>query len=122
MSVVKSINHLIVDLKENKNFNANHISNGRDTFDDLYRREMYLTAAIANSNKDISWKSKKHQNGSDMFNGNGFIIGIETPEGTYTHSYKIAYWDLFDIPELDQAKPTDGNRAKGLKCLLKLSK
>ena len=77
------------------------------SFNDLYIQRMYLTALAFNSNPGISWKSKKHEDGT-MFEGY-FIVGINTPKGQYTYHYKLEHWDLFSIPELPKSPTYDGH-------------
>lgn len=122
MSIVKSINSLITDLKAKKMINTDHISDGYHTFEDLYKQRLYLTAALCNTWKDISWKSKKHADGKECFGGGWFIVGIDTPEGQYTYHYRMKHWDLFDIPELETGKEWDGHNSKHVKRLLSLKK
>jgi hypothetical protein len=77
------------------------------SFNDLYNQRMYLTALAFNSNKENCWKSTLHSEG-DMFEGY-FIVGIYTNKGPFTYHYKIEYWDLFDIREVDRAPHWDGH-------------
>jgi hypothetical protein len=96
------------------------VSDGYHTFEELYEQRLYLTATLFNQNKHISWKSKQHDDGS-MFEGNVFVVGIETENGQFTYHYKIKHWDLFDIPEIDKAPKWDGHTAKDVKRLLTLN-
>ena len=41
-----------------------------------------------------------------MFDGD-FIAGINTPDGIATYHFKLEYWDLFQIPEIDRAPKYD---------------
>lgn len=120
MSIVKSINILIRDLKAKRVLNPDHISDGYHTFEDLYRQRMYLTAALCNTWRNISWKSKKHSDGKECFGGDYFIVGIDTPKGQYTYHYRLKYWDLFQIPELEVGKPWDGHTSQEIDRLLSL--
>ena len=84
------------------------LSDGYHTFDELYHHRAILFSKIANSNKEISWKSKLHDDGT-MYDGM-FIVGIETPEGQATYHYDIdPYWDIFNVQELDRAPKWDGH-------------
>ena len=38
-----------------------------------------------------------------------FIIGIDTPEGSYTYHYENKHWDMFDCIDLPRAKHGDGH-------------
>lgn len=78
-------------------------------FKELYYHRMILFSIICNQNKNIAWKSKLHHDGT-MFNKDSFICGIQTPEGQYTYHYKLEYWDMFDIKELEYAPEYDGHK------------
>lgn len=106
--------------KDDFDFFIEHISDGYHTFESLYHQRLVLFATIVNLNKDISWKSKAHEDG-DMYTG-WFIVGIDTPEGSYTYHYKEEYWDYFDCPVLECAKHWDGHTDKDVHRLLSLAK
>ena len=101
------INELILRLKEKDMIETDLISDGYHTFDNLYFQRCILFAFICNQNKNISWKSKKHDDGS-MYD-NYFIVGIDTPKGSYTYHYHMQYWDYFKIKELKKAPKWDGH-------------
>ena len=88
------------------------------SFNDLYTQRMYLTALAFNSNPSIAWKSKEHSDDS-MFEGY-FIVGIDTPEGQYTYHYKLEYWDLFKVEELDRAPEWDGHTSADVTRLMSI--
>jgi len=94
-------------------------SDGYHTFDELYYHRMVLFSIIVNSNKNSSWKSKLHHDGT-MYD-DYFIVGVETNEGQYTYHYHIDNWDLFDCevwrfaPRWDGHKPEDITRLYNLK-------
>ena len=96
------------------------ISDGYHTFDELYEHRMILFSVILNSNKDISWKSKLHDDGT-MFD-DYFIVGITTKEGNYTYHYHINSWDLFDVKELEYAPKWDGHQPSDITRLFSLVK
>jgi len=100
------------------------ITDGYHTFDSLYYQRTVLFAALTNAYPDISWKSFKHSDGQYCFPEHGemnwFIVGIDTPEGSYTYHYEKKYWDIFKCPELECAKPWDGHTDKDVKRLLSL--
>lgn len=97
------------------------LSDGFHTFNDLYYQRCILFATICNLNKNIAWKSKKHNDGKKCFDSDQwFIVGIDTPEGTYTYHYEIKYWDLFTIQELEKGKEWDGHTEKDVTRLLSL--
>ena len=107
MNGEKIVNELILRLKEKDMIETDLISDGYHTFDNLYFQRCILFAFICNQNKNIAWKSKKHDDGS-MYD-NYFIVGINTPNGDYTYHYHMQYWDYFKIKELNRAPKWDGH-------------
>lgn len=113
--------------KENEDLNRKRLngtlSDGYHTYNDLYYQRCILFATICNSNKNISWKSKRHNDGKKCFDSdNWFIVGIDTPNGSYTYHYEIKYWDLFEVQELKKGKEWDGHTEKDVTRLLSLEK
>ena len=98
------------------------LSDGYHTFNQLYHQRAVLFAAIVNQNKDISWKSFKHSDGKYCFDSNGewFIVGIDTPEGSYTYHYEKNYWNMFKCQELECGKEWDGHTEEDVIRLLSL--
>lgn len=95
------------------------ISDGWHTFGELYYHRMVLFSIICNQNKEISWKSKQHHDGT-MFDEDSFICGVETPEGQYTYHYNLEHWDKFDVQELEYAPQFDGHQPKDITRLYSL--
>lgn len=85
------------------------VSDGFHTFNSLYEQRMILFAALVKAYKDKSWKSYRHEDGEYCFGGGWFIVGIDTPEGSYTYHYENKYWDMFDCIDLPRAKHWDGH-------------
>lgn len=85
------------------------LSDGYHTFNSLYRQRMYLSAALVKAYKDKAWKSLRHEDGELCFGGGWFIVGIDTPEGSYTYHYEANYYSLFNCEELERAKHWDGH-------------
>ena len=83
------------------------VSDGFHTFNSLYEQRMILFAALVKAYKDKSWKSYRHEDGEYCFGGGWFIVGIDTPEGSYTYHYENKYWDMFDCTGLPRAKHWD---------------
>lgn len=94
------------------------ISDGSHTFDELYYHRMVLFSVICNINKNKSWKSKLHDDGT-MFK-DYFICGIETAEGQFTYHYHIDFWDLFNVKELEKAPVWDGHTSNDVIRLMSL--
>ena len=99
------------------------ISDGYHTFNQLYHQRAILFAAIVNQNKGISWKSYKHSDGKYCFDSDGewFVVGIDTPKGSYTYHYSKEYWDYFECKELDCGKEWDGHTEDDVIRLLSLT-
>ena len=98
------------------------ISDGYHTFNQLYHQRAILFATIVNQNADIAWKSYKHSDGKYCFDSNGewFIVGIDTPAGSYTYHYSKEYWDYFKCKELECGKEWDGHTEEDVTRLLSL--
>lgn len=96
------------------------VSDGFHTFRQLYYQRMMLFAAIVRQNKDKAWKSFRHEDGELCFGGGWFIVGIDTPEGSYTYHYEAIYFGMFDCEELERGKHWDGHTEKDVTRLLSL--
>lgn len=96
------------------------LSDGFHTFRQLYYQRMMLFSVIVMQNKDRAWKSFRHEGGELCFGGGWFIVGIDTPEGSYTYHYENKYFDLFDCEILDYGKHWDGHTEKDVTRLLSL--
>lgn len=102
--------------------NKGEISDGHHTFNQLYHQRAILFATIVNQNKDKAWKSFKHSDGHYCFDEDGemFIVGIDTPKGSYTYHYHKKYWDYFNCKELECGKVWDGHTEEDVTRLLSL--
>ena len=98
------------------------ISDGYHTFNELYEQRRILFQTIVKVYKGKAWKSKRHEDGKPCFDGNWFIVGIDTPEGSYTYHYEMKYFDDFDCEELENGKHWDGHTDKDVTRLLSLVK
>lgn len=96
------------------------VSDGYHTFNGLYYQRMILFAALVKCFKDRAWKSLRHEDGELCFNGGWFIVGIDTPEGSYTYHYECKDWDVFDCVELERGKHWDGHTEDDVTRLLSL--
>lgn len=96
------------------------LSDGFHTYNSLYYQRLILFATIVNMNPDISWKSLKHEDGELCFGGGWFIVGIDTPEGSYTYHYEYKDYGMFQCQELPVAKHWDGHTDKDVTRLLSL--
>ncbi len=100
--------------------NIDDLSDGFHTFRQLYYQRMMLFAVIVKQNKDKAWKSLRHEDGELCFGGGWFIVGVDTPEGSYTYHYEDNFYSLFDCEELERAKHWDGHTEKDVTRLLSL--
>ena len=97
------------------------LSDGYHTFNGLYYQRMILFAALVKVYKDKAWKSWRHEDGELCFGkDNYFIVGIDTPQGSYTYHYHGEYWELFDCEELPVGKHWDGHTEEDVTRLLSL--
>lgn len=96
------------------------MSDGYHTFNGLYYQRMVLFAALVKAYKDKAWKSLRHEDGELCFGGGWFIVGIDTPEGSYTYHYEDKDWNRFDCVELPVAKHWDGHTEEDVTRLLSL--
>lgn len=83
------------------------ISDGSHNFKELYLHRMILFSVICNQNRENSWKSRLHHDGT-MYD-DYFIVGIKTIEGDFTYHYHNDHWDRFNVSELDRAPEYDGH-------------
>ena len=98
------------------------ISDGYHTFEQLYHQRAVLFAVIVNQYSELAWKSWKYADGdycSD--NKDYFLVGIDTPEGSYTYHVHEKYWDMYDCRELEYGRPWDGHTEKDVIRLLSLN-
>lgn len=95
-------------------------SDGYHTFNQLYYQRMMLFAALVRLHKESAWKSYRHEDGELCFGGGWFIVGIDTPEGSYTYHYENKDFGLFDCQELPTAKHWDGHTEADVTRLLSL--
>jgi len=96
------------------------LSDGYHTFNGLYYQRMILFAALVRTYKDRAWKSFRHEDGELCFGGGWFIVGIDTPEGSYTYHYENKDFDKFDCVELPRGKHWDGHTEEDVIRLLSL--
>ena len=83
-------------------------SDGYHTFKELYHHRAILFSVLVALFPELSWKSKKHDDGT-MYKGM-FIVGINTPTGQATYHFDVEpYWDLFRCRELEAAPEWDGH-------------
>lgn len=96
------------------------LSDGFHTFNSLYYQREILFATLVNTYKELAWKSIRHENDELCFGGDWFIVGIDTPHGSYTYHYPIEDWNLFKCNALPRAKHWDGHTEEDVTRLLSL--
>jgi hypothetical protein len=79
------------------------------SMDELYRYRMLYNAIAANAMPEISCKSKRHSDGEPCFDGEYFIVVMSLPTGQVSNHYKLEFWDLFNIPEVETPPEYDGH-------------
>lgn len=103
----RGVMHRLADLIEPKPVTVD-TSDGFHTFDELYHHRAVLFSLIVACFPSVSWKSKRHSDGT-MYDGM-FIVGIETNWGQATYHYDVdEYWDMFRCRELERAPEWDGH-------------
>lgn len=107
-------------VEDGVDINIGEMSDGYHTFNSLYYQRCVLFAALCNTYKGLSWKSWRHEDGELCFGGGWFIVGIDTPEGSYTYHYEEKYWNLFECEELSVGKHWDGHTEEDVGRLLTL--
>ncbi len=112
----KASNHLTMPFIKD----VGKFSDGYHTFDNLYAQRRVLFATLCNLFPHYSWKSIGHSNGEPCFGGGWFIVGIDTPEGSYTHHYQLEYWEMFKCPVRNIGKEWDGHTEEDVTRLLSL--
>lgn len=121
---IKEVNSLLQKEKRDGNISVKEVSDGHHTFEELYKNRLILFCSLCNCFPNLSWKSRKHfDNENDpMFDGD-FIAGINTPQGIATYHFKLEYWDLFEVPEIDRAPKYDNySNEEVMNRILSLSK
>ena len=93
------------------------ISDGYHSFKELYEFRKIYNAALFNewaeNGKYEVYKSRKHFDGEDCFDGKWFIVVAILPTGQISNHYEMKDWDLFKIPEYEKSKyEFDGHTPK----------
>lgn len=64
--------------------------------------EKILLAMICKIFETHVWKTKRVMDGSELYGGGWFIVGIDTPKGFYMRYFPLSDWDLFKGTELEK--------------------
>ena len=85
-------------------------TDGYHTFDELYEHRTALFAALCNSYPEISFKSRKHHDGT-MYEGM-FIVEMNLDGKQISYHCEAKYWEWFKIPEREYAPEWDGHTSQ----------
>ena len=124
---LQAVQELVNGLKDDRG----SISDGYHTFNELYEFRKLYNALLFNEwgkqiVEDREWakdeqgrlyakvvkikykydvhKSTRHNNGELFFGGGWFVVVAILPSGQITNHYPISDWNLFKIPEVENAK------------------
>lgn len=96
------------------------VSDGYHTFDELYEHRHALFIALMDSNRQHAWKSRKHGDGSDSYEG-WFVAGLFTKSGMQiTYHLPDRLWDQCEVTALPQAPEWDGHTSDDVVARLKV--
>ena len=98
------------------------ISDGYNSFNELYEQIAILFAMVVNTHKDKSWKSWKHHDGSYCSEDPNelFLVGIDTPSGQFSYYFEADYYPLFMCEKVDYAPEYDGHVTEDISRLFSL--
>ena len=79
--------------------------------------ELYHYRMLYNAVAIMAWrregisvvKSLKHHDGEFCFGGGWFIVTAQLPTGQVSNHYQTQHWDLFAVPEVEEAPQWDGH-------------
>lgn len=109
----------VQNLKNKTNISMKQVSDGHHTFSKLYEHRCKLSAIIFNLADNYAWKSLKHADNT-MFE-NDFIVGVSIPDvGDYSYHYNLKYWDMFNVPIVENAPVYDGHTPEDIDRLFEL--
>jgi len=80
------------------------------SFDELYAHRIMLFIAVMKNNKELSWRSRQHSDGSSF--DDWFIAGMRLPTGDVTYHIPDRFWGMLDdITTEEKAPDWDGHTA-----------
>lgn len=118
LDIRRYLEHL--NVKYGVKLKTEEVSDGYHTFGCLYEQRCILFAALVNTFPDLAWKTHRHEDGELCFNGGWFLVGIDTPEGSYTYHFENKNWPLFHCREVERAPEWDGHTADDVERLMSL--
>lgn len=87
------------------------VSDGYHTFDELYEHRHALYIALMQSNKDVSWYSNVHSDGTVM--DNWLLAGMDLPTGQISYHIPARMVDRLEgIKRLQIAPAWDGHASE----------
>ena len=87
-----------------------NITDSYHSFQELYSHRIMLFICLMKQNKDISWKSRIHKDGSKFDVDGWFIAGMKLPSGDITYHIPENFWELLiDINVLETEPDWDGH-------------
>lgn len=99
---------------------TNLVSDGYHTFGELYEHRCLLfimLMGVYDTAGDWSWRSRKHDDGSEM--PGWFVAGINLPTGPITYHLPESMWEMLDpvkfgatVQTLDRAPKWDGHTSQ----------
>ena len=84
------------------------VSDGYHTFNELYEHRHMLLIALMISNPDISFKSRRHSDDSNSYDG-WFLAGMTLPCGQITYHLPNRLFDACRVVELYVPPKYDGH-------------
>ena len=75
--------------------------------------EKILLAMICKIFSAHVWKTRRIMDGTDLYGGGWFMVGIDTPKGIYIRYFPLTDWDLFKGAELPKMPDSISGRKTG---------
>lgn len=89
-------------------------------FNEIYDRRTEMFSMVCNKYSDIAFKTKKHfDNDNDPMFNDSFLVGVYTPLGIVTYHFKMKYFDMFNVPEIEHGPKYDNYTIQD--CLYRLA-
>lgn len=109
--ITGEINKLTFNKKKNQTIIEGDIevSDSYHTFNELYAHRIMLFIALMKSHKDISWKSRLHDDGTS-YDG-WFVGGMNLPSGIITYHIPDKYWGIMEDINIIEKSVYDGHTA-----------
>lgn len=87
------------------------VSDSYHSFQELYSHRILLFICLMKQNKDVSWKSRVHSDGTS-YDG-WFIAGMKLTSGDITYHIPDNFWEMTsDIKVLEKSPEWDGHNSE----------